>query len=189
MLAWKTSSPHPTCLEAEKMIGLCCQIALTYSVSLSPASYHNPKYVINYLWVFFFYPRGDLFLLFILFINKFKLFCFFFSSNEGVWSSEGCVRSGGNMTYSVCLCNHLTNFAILMQVVPLEVWNLDFFLQFSHIDSLYGTDEVQKSVFFANVLGKNTKGEPKRGHWSVDRIYFDKYFGKFITIEAYSSSF
>uniref|UniRef100_A0A672JIN4 Adhesion G protein-coupled receptor D1 n=1 Tax=Salarias fasciatus TaxID=181472 RepID=A0A672JIN4_SALFA len=42
-------------------------------------------------------------------------------SNEGVWSNEGCVRSGGNMTYSVCLCNHLTNFAILMQVVPLKL--------------------------------------------------------------------
>lgn len=43
------------------------------------------------------------------------------SSNEGIWSNEGCVRSEGNMTYSVCLCNHLTNFAVLMQVVPLKV--------------------------------------------------------------------
>lgn len=43
------------------------------------------------------------------------------SSNEGIWSNEGCVRFEGNMTYSVCLCNHLTNFAILMQVVPLKV--------------------------------------------------------------------
>uniref|UniRef100_A0A8C6Q1P7 Adhesion G protein-coupled receptor D1 n=1 Tax=Nothobranchius furzeri TaxID=105023 RepID=A0A8C6Q1P7_NOTFU len=42
-------------------------------------------------------------------------------SKEGVWSNEGCVRSEGNMSYSVCLCNHLTNFAILMQVVPLEL--------------------------------------------------------------------
>lgn len=31
MLAWKTSSPHPTCLEAQKMTGLCSQIALIYS--------------------------------------------------------------------------------------------------------------------------------------------------------------
>uniref|UniRef100_A0AAQ4PRG3 Adhesion G protein-coupled receptor D1 n=1 Tax=Gasterosteus aculeatus aculeatus TaxID=481459 RepID=A0AAQ4PRG3_GASAC len=44
-----------------------------------------------------------------------------YSSNEVVWSNEGCVRSDGNMTYSVCLCNHLTNFAILMQVVPLKL--------------------------------------------------------------------
>ncbi|XP_017290791.1 adhesion G-protein coupled receptor D1 isoform X2 [Kryptolebias marmoratus] len=55
--------------------------------------------------------------------NKVFLYCAFldYSSNEGVWSNEGCVRSEGNMSYSVCLCNHLTNFAILMQVVPLEL--------------------------------------------------------------------
>lgn len=55
--------------------------------------------------------------------NKVFLYCAFldYSSKEGVWSNEGCVRSGGNMTYSVCLCNHLTNFAILMQVVPIEL--------------------------------------------------------------------
>uniref|UniRef100_A0A8C7SGT2 Adhesion G protein-coupled receptor D1 n=1 Tax=Oncorhynchus mykiss TaxID=8022 RepID=A0A8C7SGT2_ONCMY len=55
--------------------------------------------------------------------NKVYLYCAFldYSSKEGVWSNEGCVRSGGNMSYSVCLCNHLTNFAILMQVVPMEL--------------------------------------------------------------------
>lgn len=63
-------------------------------------------------------------------LSSFPLFCFsvcvidltcLCSSNEGIWSNEGCVRSEGNVTYSVCLCNHLTNFAILMQVVPLKV--------------------------------------------------------------------
>ncbi|XP_028268999.1 adhesion G-protein coupled receptor D1 [Parambassis ranga] len=55
--------------------------------------------------------------------NKVFLYCAFldYSSKEGVWSNEGCVRADGNMTYSVCLCNHLTNFAILMQVVPLKL--------------------------------------------------------------------
>ncbi|KAF7199808.1 adhesion G-protein coupled receptor D1 isoform X2 [Nothobranchius furzeri] len=55
--------------------------------------------------------------------NKVFLYCAYldYSSKEGVWSNEGCVRSEGNMSYSVCLCNHLTNFAILMQVVPLEL--------------------------------------------------------------------
>ncbi|XP_030593485.1 adhesion G-protein coupled receptor D1 isoform X2 [Archocentrus centrarchus] len=55
--------------------------------------------------------------------NKVFLYCAFldYSSKEGVWSNEGCVRADGNMTYSVCLCNHLTNFAILMQVVPLKI--------------------------------------------------------------------
>ncbi|XP_062400035.1 adhesion G-protein coupled receptor D1 isoform X5 [Sardina pilchardus] len=56
--------------------------------------------------------------------NTVHLYCAFLdyrSSKEGVWSNEGCVRSGGNLSYSVCLCNHLTNFAILMQVVPMEL--------------------------------------------------------------------
>ncbi|CAL1616271.1 unnamed protein product [Knipowitschia caucasica] len=55
--------------------------------------------------------------------NKIFLYCAFldYSSKEGVWSNEGCVRSEGNISYSVCLCNHLTNFAILMQVVPIEL--------------------------------------------------------------------
>lgn len=66
----------------------------------------------------------------VLWLSSFPLFCFsvcvidltcLCSSNEGIWSNEGCVRSEGNVTYSVCLCNHLTNFAILMQVVPLKV--------------------------------------------------------------------
>ncbi|XP_064210091.1 adhesion G-protein coupled receptor D1 isoform X1 [Anguilla rostrata] len=55
--------------------------------------------------------------------NKVFLYCAFldYSNKEGVWSNEGCVRSGGNLSYSICLCNHLTNFAILMQVVPVEL--------------------------------------------------------------------
>lgn len=43
------------------------------------------------------------------------------SSGEGVWSTQGCVLTEGNLGYSTCHCSHLTNFAILMQVVPLEV--------------------------------------------------------------------
>ncbi|XP_053536049.1 adhesion G-protein coupled receptor D1 isoform X3 [Ictalurus punctatus] len=55
--------------------------------------------------------------------NKVFLYCAFldYSSKEGVWSDNGCLRAGGNLSYSVCVCNHLTNFAILMQVVPVEL--------------------------------------------------------------------
>ncbi|XP_017359997.1 adhesion G-protein coupled receptor D1 isoform X2 [Cebus imitator] len=55
--------------------------------------------------------------------NQVFVYCAFldFSSREGVWSNQGCVLMGGNLTYSVCRCTHLTNFAILMQVVPLEL--------------------------------------------------------------------
>ncbi|XP_032100377.1 adhesion G-protein coupled receptor D1 isoform X4 [Sapajus apella] len=55
--------------------------------------------------------------------NQVFVYCAFldFSSREGVWSNQGCVLTGGNLTYSICRCTHLTNFAILMQVVPLEL--------------------------------------------------------------------
>ncbi|KAM3661593.1 adhesion G-protein coupled receptor D1 [Ammospiza maritima maritima] len=55
--------------------------------------------------------------------NRVHLYCAFldYSNGSGVWSDEGCVRQSGDLNYSVCLCNHLTNFAILMQVVPLQL--------------------------------------------------------------------
>ncbi|XP_040842800.1 adhesion G-protein coupled receptor D1 [Ochotona curzoniae] len=55
--------------------------------------------------------------------NRVFLYCAFldFSSGEGVWSNQGCARTEGDLTYSVCHCTHLTNFAILMQVVPLQL--------------------------------------------------------------------
>uniref|UniRef100_A0A452QRN5 Adhesion G-protein coupled receptor D1 n=1 Tax=Ursus americanus TaxID=9643 RepID=A0A452QRN5_URSAM len=55
--------------------------------------------------------------------NQAFLYCAFldFSSGEGVWSNQGCVLAEGNLSYSVCRCTHLTNFAILMQVVPMEL--------------------------------------------------------------------
>nr|XP_034953730.1 adhesion G-protein coupled receptor D1 isoform X2 [Zootoca vivipara] len=55
--------------------------------------------------------------------NRVNFYCAFldYSNGSGVWSNEGCVRDEGDANYSVCLCNHLTNFAILMQVVPLKL--------------------------------------------------------------------
>ncbi|XP_008590769.1 PREDICTED: probable G-protein coupled receptor 133, partial [Galeopterus variegatus] len=55
--------------------------------------------------------------------NQVFLYCAFldFSSGEGVWSNQGCALTGGNLNYSICRCTHLTNFAILMQVVPLQL--------------------------------------------------------------------
>ncbi|NXR49601.1 AGRD1 protein, partial [Hippolais icterina] len=55
--------------------------------------------------------------------NRVHLYCAFldYSNGTGVWSDQGCVRESGDLNYSVCLCNHLTNFAILMQVVPLKL--------------------------------------------------------------------
>ncbi|XP_018117920.1 adhesion G-protein coupled receptor D1 isoform X1 [Xenopus laevis] len=55
--------------------------------------------------------------------NHVYMYCAFlnFSSGSGIWSNKGCIRVEGNLNYSVCRCNHLTNFAILMQVVPFKV--------------------------------------------------------------------
>ncbi|NXQ20790.1 AGRD1 protein, partial [Peucedramus taeniatus] len=55
--------------------------------------------------------------------NRVHLYCAFldYSNGTGVWSNEGCVRERGDLNHSVCLCSHLTNFAILMQVVPLKL--------------------------------------------------------------------
>ncbi|XP_066465857.1 adhesion G-protein coupled receptor D1 [Tiliqua scincoides] len=55
--------------------------------------------------------------------NKVNLYCAFldYSNGSGVWSNAGCVLQGGDLNHSVCLCNHLTNFAILMQIVPLKL--------------------------------------------------------------------
>ncbi|XP_037365771.1 adhesion G-protein coupled receptor D1 [Talpa occidentalis] len=51
------------------------------------------------------------------------LYCAFLdlSSAGGIWSNEGCAPTEGNLSYSTCRCTHLTNFAILMQVVPLKL--------------------------------------------------------------------
>lgn len=42
---------------------------------------------------------------------EFNVF-FFYSA----WSEEGCRVEGTNATHTVCECDHLTNFAILMDV-------------------------------------------------------------------------
>ncbi|XP_012586633.1 PREDICTED: probable G-protein coupled receptor 133 [Condylura cristata] len=55
--------------------------------------------------------------------HRIFLYCAFLdlSSTGGVWSDEGCAPTEGNLSYSTCRCTHLTNFAILMQVVPLKL--------------------------------------------------------------------
>ncbi|XP_076340873.1 latrophilin Cirl-like isoform X2 [Tachypleus tridentatus] len=37
------------------------------------------------------------------------------------WSGEGCWVKKSNISHTVCACNHLTNFAVLMEVKPLEM--------------------------------------------------------------------
>ncbi|GAB0091206.1 Latrophilin Cirl [Sergentomyia squamirostris] len=44
--------------------------------------------------------------------------CVFWSYIDRAWSKDGCHVESTNVTHTVCLCNHLTNFALLMDVVP-----------------------------------------------------------------------
>ncbi|CAH1271837.1 ADGRD1 [Branchiostoma lanceolatum] len=43
------------------------------------------------------------------------------TGDVGVWSDEGCVIHSTNSTHTVCSCDHMTNYAILMQVVDVEM--------------------------------------------------------------------
>ncbi|XP_055924785.1 adhesion G protein-coupled receptor L3-like [Argiope bruennichi] len=40
--------------------------------------------------------------------------CVFWNMQRNEWDTEGCRVESGNDTYSLCVCNHLTNFALLM---------------------------------------------------------------------------
>lgn len=116
------------------IIGFTCQIALVRSARTFLWASHNgscwmipasrvPIKIMSIFCLLFFMPELLCYLFFLCEYYPLLLLSFFLSSNEPIWSNEGCIRSDGNMTYSVCLCNHLTNFAILMQVVPLKVWH------------------------------------------------------------------
>ena len=42
--------------------------------------------------------------------------CAFWNTSGNKWSFEGCELMDHNAVYSTCMCNHLTNFAIIMDV-------------------------------------------------------------------------
>lgn len=42
-------------------------------------------------------------------------------SERGTWSPDGCVQESSNITHTVCKCSHLSSFAVLMALTPIEV--------------------------------------------------------------------
>ncbi|KAK7099782.1 latrophilin-like protein 1 isoform X2 [Littorina saxatilis] len=42
--------------------------------------------------------------------------CSFWDTEKGGWSSEGCEVFESNKTHTICKCNHLTSFAVLMDI-------------------------------------------------------------------------
>jgi len=55
------------------------------------------------------------------------------SNGIGLWSTKGCDvdSAASNETHSVCKCDHLTNFAVLMQI------KLDSDLKVHHVIMWY----------------------------------------------------
>ncbi|XP_073816287.1 latrophilin Cirl-like [Musca autumnalis] len=50
--------------------------------------------------------------------------CVFWNYIDHAWSANGCVLESTNRTHSICMCNHLTNFAILMDVMDSHTHSL-----------------------------------------------------------------
>ncbi|KAF4118034.1 hypothetical protein G5714_000085 [Onychostoma macrolepis] len=46
--------------------------------------------------------------------------CVYWNETEGAWSEEGCVRAESNSTHTVCSCSHLSSFAVLMALYPVQ---------------------------------------------------------------------
>lgn len=42
-------------------------------------------------------------------------------SERGTWSPDGCYQESTNVTHTVCNCFHLSSFAVLMALTPMEV--------------------------------------------------------------------
>lgn len=49
-----------------------------------------------------------------------KYICAYWSE-RGTWSPDGCYQVSSNITHTVCHCYHLSSFAVLMALTPMEV--------------------------------------------------------------------
>ncbi|XP_058636329.1 adhesion G protein-coupled receptor E1-like [Onychostoma macrolepis] len=46
--------------------------------------------------------------------------CVYWDETEGAWSGRGCERAESNSTHTVCSCSHLSSFAVLMALYPVQ---------------------------------------------------------------------
>ncbi|XP_067259389.1 adhesion G protein-coupled receptor E5 isoform X2 [Chanodichthys erythropterus] len=46
--------------------------------------------------------------------------CVFWNEAEGAWSGRGCERAWSNGTHTGCSCSHLSSFAVLMALYPIQ---------------------------------------------------------------------
>uniref|UniRef100_A0A671NZG5 Uncharacterized protein n=1 Tax=Sinocyclocheilus anshuiensis TaxID=1608454 RepID=A0A671NZG5_9TELE len=47
--------------------------------------------------------------------------CVYWDEAEGAWSGRGCERAESNSTHTVCSCSHLSSFAVLMALYPVQL--------------------------------------------------------------------
>lgn len=80
--------------------------------------------------------------------------CVYWNTTDLKWSASGCSSVHSNLTHTVCKCNHLTHFAILMDVNavsqnlnPFEEWISDLppsiVYQYNWITYIYGLIYIQ----------------------------------------------
>ncbi|KTF78300.1 hypothetical protein cypCar_00049248 [Cyprinus carpio] len=46
--------------------------------------------------------------------------CVYWNESEGAWSGRGCEKAESNSTHTVCSCSHLSSFAVLMALYPVQ---------------------------------------------------------------------
>uniref|UniRef100_A0A8C2DRL5 CD97 antigen-like n=1 Tax=Cyprinus carpio TaxID=7962 RepID=A0A8C2DRL5_CYPCA len=46
--------------------------------------------------------------------------CVYWNEVEGAWSGRGCERAWSNSTHTACSCSHLSSFAVLMALYPVQ---------------------------------------------------------------------
>ncbi|XP_050952719.1 adhesion G protein-coupled receptor E1 isoform X1 [Labeo rohita] len=46
--------------------------------------------------------------------------CVYWDETEGAWSGRGCERAWSNSTHTACSCSHLSSFAVLMALYPVQ---------------------------------------------------------------------
>ncbi|XDV16907.1 hypothetical protein PO909_016418, partial [Leuciscus waleckii] len=46
--------------------------------------------------------------------------CVYWNEDEGAWSGRGCEEAWSNSTHTACSCSHLSSFAVLMALYPIQ---------------------------------------------------------------------
>ena len=76
-------------------------------------------------------------------VDKGDLHNIFSIQNGGSWSSEGCWVVTSNATVTVCQCDHLTHFAVLMNLSDEDRVRLSMFLLLEDMSFCLETEQLK----------------------------------------------